>query len=95
MAFFIVLFSAMAAMSSTEGKGPSLYGFRPVAPTVAIVLGELHVVRCRSTILIPRANQLTSGLYLRANQRTCFKPGEYMCFGVVHQNSLSHRQFTP
>jgi hypothetical protein len=85
----------MAAMSSTEGKGPSPFGFPPVHPAVESVPGELNVVRCRSTILFPGANQLTSGLYLRANQRTCFKRGEYMCFGVVHPNSLSHRQFTP
>jgi hypothetical protein len=45
MAFSIVkIFLAMAAMSSTEGKGPSLFGFGPVHAVVASVLGEFHVV---------------------------------------------------
>jgi hypothetical protein len=44
MAFSIVIFLAMAAMTLTEGKGPSLFEFRPVHVAVESVLGEFHVV---------------------------------------------------
>jgi hypothetical protein len=46
MAFSSVSFSAISAMSSTEGKGSCLLGFRSLSSDVENVLGELHVLQC-------------------------------------------------
>jgi hypothetical protein len=48
MAFFSVSFSAILAMSSTEGKGSCLQEFRPPSSAVETVPGELHVLQCLS-----------------------------------------------
>jgi hypothetical protein len=40
------LFSAISAMSSTEGKGSCPLEFHSLSSVVETVLGELHVLQC-------------------------------------------------